>query len=406
MHVLIIGFDASIAAKGQKHIPGDTLHRHVRYAEALQNRFPGGSLTVLVRVPPGWSGQPREVGHGLTVVPVPCSRPLFLPRAWQVANKLFSRQRFDVVSTQTPFDDGLLGVFLKRKHGVALNVQMRSSFIDMPYWIQERPVVYRVFNALGKWVASRADTIRVISHGEQARLTKKFPSWRGKIAILHPLVNRQVFERPVSQEELERVRQTLAKHGFSGGPYILFVGRLVPQKNVPTLLHTYALLQAEHGQVPLVICGSGPLRPKLETIARRLGIEKAILWLGSLPLEALRAWYAAARVVVLPSFHEGFGKVVVEAYLLGTPVVVTPFVSAPELVVHGETGFVTRNFTDPRELAGYIGKLLADEALAKAMGSKGREHVHRYLLDDERYLLRLIELWEWTANLAKGQSGT
>ncbi len=402
LRVLIVGFDATIVAVGRKHVPGDTLLRHVRYAKALRDRFPNGSLTVLVRVPLGWSGQPKYMDHGLTVLPVPCPRPLFLPRAWPVARRLFSRQSFDVVSTQTPFDDGLLGVLLKCQHGVALNVQMRGSFIDMPYWIQQRPVVYRLFNALGKWVASRADTIRVVSYGERARLTKAFPAWRAKIAVLHPLVNRQMFERPVSPDELDRVRQTLVKHGFSDRPYILFVGRLGPEKNVSTLLHAHALLQAERVHVPLVICGDGPLRPKLVTIVRRLGLENAVLWLGSLPLEALRAWYTAARVVVSPSFCEGFGKVIVEAYLLRTPVVVTPFVSAPELVVHGHTGFVTRHFTDARELAGYIGKLLADEALARAMGARGYDHVHRYLLDDEQYLSRLVELWEWTANSARG----
>src|SRR5436309_2454152 len=123
-------------------------------------------------------------------------------------------------------DDGLVGVWLKRRHGVSLNVQMQSSFLDQPEWIRQRPVVYRTFNALGKWVARRADTVRVVCQGEKARLERRFPLLQRSLVCLHPLVNRVVFEEPVRDDEMEPMRAVLGRRGLPAAPYVLFVGRL------------------------------------------------------------------------------------------------------------------------------------------------------------------------------------
>ena len=156
----MISSDWTIAVRDPE--AGDTLERHVRYARALRRRFPDARIDVVVKAPRSWSPQMREIAEALHVHPVPCARAAFAARALRVSTALAGRERLDVVTTQTPFDDGLVGVWLKRRHGVTLNVQMQSSFLDQPEWIRQRPVVYRLLNALGKWVAQRADTVRVV----------------------------------------------------------------------------------------------------------------------------------------------------------------------------------------------------------------------------------------------------
>jgi glycosyltransferase involved in cell wall biosynthesis len=399
MRVLMISNDWTIAVRDPE--AGDTLERHVRYAQALRRRFPDGRIDVVVKAPRSWSPQMREIAEALHVHPVPCARAAFAARALRMSTALAGRERLDVVTTQTPFDDGLVGVWLKRRHGVTLNVQMQSSFLDQPEWIRQRPVVYRIFNALGKWVTQRADTVRVVCQGEKARLERRFPPLRRKLVCLHPLVNRVVFEEPVRDEEMEPIRTVLGRRRLAGAPYILFVGRLAREKNLPMLLRAFALALRDVPEGVLVVVGDGPLRGRLENLARRLRIGERVVWAGAVPLRSLRGWYGASAGVVVPSLQEGFAKVVVESCLMERPVIATPFVSARELLSDGVTGFIAPDFRDAGWLAGRMVFLLRQPGAARAMGRRGREHVASYLLSDEAHLDRLVDIWCDTA--AKGR---
>lgn len=403
MRVLMIGFDHTMLAEGSSQ-PGDTRERHIKYAKALRQRFPNGHISIILKVPVSWSSQPVELAEGLVVYPLPCHRLSFPLQVLFTATRLARKGRFDVITTQTPFDDGFVGIWLKRNFGIPINIQMRSSFLDLSQWIKERPIIYRGFNLLGKWVAYQADTIRVISYGEKQRLEQRFSKLKGKIICLQPLVNTQIFEKPIKEEELRQVQIVLREHRLDRIPFLLFVGRLAIEKNLLTLLHAFALVHRRVPDSALVIVGDGPMKSKLMQVTKQLGIDERVVWLGSLLLRSLRGWYVTARATVLPSFHEGFGKVIVESYLMGTPTIVTPFVSAKELIQDGKTGFITRSFSDPRELADKMIYLLSSSGLAKDMGERGRLHVQSYLLKEDLYMQRLIEIWERTALRGKGKS--
>jgi glycosyltransferase involved in cell wall biosynthesis len=396
MLILMISHDRSMLTEGVPE-SGDTRERHIKYAKALRRRYPGGGITVVLRAPLSWSSQPQELVKGLTVHPVPCRRWAFAAKAKTLLTKLASTQRFDLTTTHTPFDDGYVGIWLKRHFGIPLNVQMRSSFLDIPYWINERPITYRVFNHLGKWVAHRADTIRVVSQREKLRLEKLFPGLRDRVITLHPLVNTRIFEDPLRESEREHVKAVLAQHGLHGRPFVLFVGRLAIQKNIPTLLQAFARARQGVPEASLAVAGDGPLRVRLEQMARQWRLNGSILWLGAVPLPELRGWYAEARATVLPSFHEGLVKVIIESYLMGTPVIATPVVSASELIRDGQTGFIAPDFTSREWLAQRMALLLTHRDRAKAMGQAGRRLMRNYLLDEEHYMRRLVEIWEQTA---------
>ena len=329
-------------------------------------------------------------------LPIPCSRLAFPYAALRTLTPILKNTRFDLVTTQTPFDDGLVGVWLKHRHGIALNAQMRSSFLDMPNWINQRPIAYRILNTVGKRVVHKADTIRVISNGEKARLSDKFPKKSGSIHALHPLVNTHIFSNPVTTEESAKVQTEMDQSGLGGAPYILYVGRLVKEKNLELLLTAFALVRASSPNLTLVVAGKGPLRQTLIKQAIDLNISGQIKWLGDISLSDLRGWYANALATVLPSWQEGFGKVIVESYLMGTPVVATPFISAPELILNNETGFITNSFIDPDALSNKITSLLSSSKQSQLMGNKGRNHVKKYLIPEDVYMNKLLAIWEHT----------
>ncbi len=396
MRVLMISFDHTMLDQDTQG-PGDTRERHIKYAQALRQEYPEGHLAVLVKAPPSTSAGPQILSDGLTLYPVPSQRQAFLYQAMRTANRLFRQQPFDLVTTQSPFDDGLLGVLLKRRFGVPLHVQMRSSFLDLSVWIQERPLLYRIFNRVGKWVCHRADSIRVVSRGEKRRLEDRFPELRGKIFALHPLANVDLFTKPATSQELGEVQRILVQHERQNALCFLFVGRLVLQKNLPTLLRAFAQVCRQNLDALLVMAGEGTLKGELQQLAVQLRIQSRVLWLGNLSLQSLRGWYAAARSVVLPSFHEGVPKVALESYLMETPVIAGPFVSAGELIFNNETGFVIHSFTDSAEFADKMAVLVDSPDLAEEMGKKGREHLLNYIFPEDEYMRRLLELWSITS---------
>lgn len=401
MRVVIIGFDQTMLAQGTGE-PGDTRERHIKYAKVLRSHYPDSTIDIILGVPPSWSPRPVEIGEGLTVHPVPSRRSTFVIRSLITLRNLFQHHSFDLVTTQTPFDDGFVGAWAKWKFGVPLNVQMRSSFLDLPYWIRERPVIYRAFNVLGKWVANRADTIRVVSHGEKQRLEQRCPNLAGKVEFLHPLVNNGIFDQPISNEELHQARIELSQRAIGEEPFLLYVGRLVKQKNLPILFQAFASVNQRMPKTLLVLAGDGPLRAGLTQLAKRLNIDNRIVWLGNLPLRSLRTWYATARATILPSFHEGVAKVIVESYLMATPVITTPLVCARELIRDTETGYVAPGFTDDKWLADRALHLLSNPEQAKEMGNRGKEHMQKYLQPEDEYLERLLEIWRDTAERGRG----
>lgn len=112
---------------------------------------------------------------------------------------------------------------------------------------------------------------------------------------------------------------------------VLYVGRLARDKNVGTLLRSFALLRADRDDARLLVVGDGPLRPDLERLAAELGLGGSVTFRSFVPHQDLPAYYCGADVTVVPSdLLETFCMVALEAIACGCPVVVTDQV--PEIL--------------------------------------------------------------------------
>ncbi|MGB9370369.1 MAG: glycosyltransferase family 4 protein [Halobacteriota archaeon] len=114
----------------------------------------------------------------------------------------------------------------------------------------------------------------------------------------------------------------------------LFVGRLIPEKNVELLVRAMPTSKM------LCIIGDGPEKSKLVQLSKELGTN--VRFSSELPYEDLIGVMKAANSLVLPSSREGFGIVALEALACGTPVITSNVQknAARELITHGENGFV------------------------------------------------------------------
>ena len=395
----MIGLDSTLVSHGDGQ-PGDTRERHIKYARALRERYPDGHISAIVPAQDANAPSSIELSEGLTAYAIASKRITFAMHAYRVGARLCRERSYDVVTTQTPFDDGIAGALLKRRFHTRLNVQMRSSFLDLNEWIRERPVMNGALNVVSKRVLKRADTIRVISDGEAERLNDRFPWIRPKLCTLHPLVNLDTFFEPATRNETAAARKRIY-HNVNDNEQnvVLFVGRLVKQKNIQTALRAFAEMVRMRPNTLLVVAGDGPLRASLTQMSKDMGIDSNTVWTGNLSLDELRGLYGIADVTVMPSFHEGFGKVLAESYLMGTPVVAAPFISARELTPESGQPLIAPNFADHAWFGNNISALLTDKARAAQIGLDGRAHIRNYLLSDETYTDQLINIWEGTAGL-------
>ena len=154
-----------------------------------------------------------------------------------------------------------------------------------------------------------------------------------------------------------------AEPGRQGpGEYFLFVGRLVPEKGVSTLLDAWANIKAE-----LLVVGDGPEAPRLRAVAPR-----NVKFTGTLNPQEVAIRLRRARAVLVPSeWHEGAGKVVLEAYAAGVPVLASSAGALPEVVENMVTGLVLPP-EKPEAWAQGVEHLL-DDSESERMGSSARE---------------------------------
>lgn len=162
---------------------------------------------------------------------------------------------------------------------------------------------------------------------------------------------------------------------------ILYVGRLVAQKGLPFLLYALALLQERFSDLHLTVIGDGPMRKQYEVLARHL-LGQRVTFLDAQPTIVVRHYLEQAYIFCMPSItmpsgeSETLGVVFLEAMAMQVPPVSFHSGGIPEVIIHGQTGFLARE-RQTEELAHYIDLLLTNRPLRDRMGFQGRQWVEQ-----------------------------
>lgn len=178
---------------------------------------------------------------------------------------------------------------------------------------------------------------------------------------------------PAMRQQAIELRNELANRAKLSNPlFLLCVGQLRYYKSFDTLIRALQRLP----DVMVAIAGAGPMREAWEAMAKSLGVEERVAFLGQVGQDALPAYYSAADVFVLPSNSraEAFGIVNLEAMARGLPLITTEVGSATSWVnEHNVTGLVVPPM-DPDALAEGV-EVLRDEGLRRRMGEASRRRV-------------------------------
>ncbi len=177
---------------------------------------------------------------------------------------------------------------------------------------------------------------------------------------------------------------------------IIFVGRLIRQKNVDVLLDAVAHVRETVPDVKCHIIGDGPEKERLFELATRRELLENVRFFEFIEYDDVIARIKSSKILVLPSSREGFGIVVIEAFACGVPVITvkSPGNAAYERV-NKKTGMVVN--LDALELGSAISTLIKDMALRKKMAMAAKYAAQDYDWDNiakqlsclyEEYLLK------------------
>jgi len=166
--------------------------------------------------------------------------------------------------------------------------------------------------------------------------------------------------------------------GLSGRNILLTVARLVPRKGIDLVLQSVADLAAKHGELYYLIAGDGPEKNRLQSLAKSLGVQDRVSFLGQVDETTKWALYDLCDLFVMPnrlmegSDWEGFGIVFLEAALFGKAAIGGGNGGVPDAIKDGVTGLLI----DPEkrgDLTGALDRLLSDQKLLQQMGEAARK---------------------------------
>ncbi|HSF98566.1 MAG TPA: glycogen synthase [Ornithinibacter sp.] len=242
---------------------------------------------------------------------------------------------------------------------------------------------YRVSSWVEKTAYEAADAVIAVSAGMREDILRSYPSVDPeRVKVVHNGIDSQQWQRA-------RDEDTVRRHGVDPDrPSIIFVGRITRQKGLPYLLRAAAELPPE---VQLVLLAGAPDTPEIMAEVEHLievlrKTRDGVVWVPTmLPRNEVVALLSSATVFICPSVYEPLGIVNLEAMACELPVVATATGGIPEVVVHGETGWLvpieqvqdgTGTPVDPdrfvADLAAAMTDAVSDAARADRMGLAGR----------------------------------
>jgi glycosyltransferase involved in cell wall biosynthesis len=260
--------------------------------------------------------------------------------------RIHREERIDVITTQRVFAEAWIVLLFAQLVHCEVVGQIHSDLT---------PLLGRG-RRLTRALLPRFHTVRVVSSAVGMKL--ETARWHHRIRVVPVAVAAPVRVEP---GETSMPRE----------PSVLFVGRLVPEKDLVTWLRVARRVLDRRPDARFTIVGDGPLRGYLERHAEALGLTHHIRFLGAVAHEETGALYRRAALLLLTSTSEGFGRVLVEAALAGTPAVASLVGGIPDVVVDGVTGFL-HPAGDVESIAGSVCRLLEDVRLQARLGSAAR----------------------------------
>ncbi|HEY1801925.1 MAG TPA: glycosyltransferase family 1 protein [Terriglobales bacterium] len=255
---------------------------------------------------------------------------------------------------------------------------------------------------LTRRVLNNASRIFAVSSFTKIEIEKLFSVPNSQIQVIYNAID----ERFLHGHATESDRQLIAERYQVNYPFLLYAGKISPQKNVVRIIEAFSALKTElakaeqYPDLKLIIIGDELSKhPDLRRTVIRSGVQNDVRFLGFVPIDTLRIFYDAAKVFIFPSLYEGFGLPPLEAMAHGTPVLTSNTSSLPEVVGNAAVLVNPENVFEMRRA---LQRVLLDQNLRAKLKERGYEQVQKFSW--EASALSVLDAYREIANRRGGKS--
>ena len=267
--------------------------------------------------------------------------------------RILRRHRAELIHVQCASNNGIYALAAKQALGLPLVLSVQGERTMDAHGIYDRlPSLNRALRQL----IAEASAVTACSQDTLTDLEQWWGEPLGpKATVMHNGIRFEDFAK-------------VAPHSHPR-PYLLAIGRVVPQKGFDVLIEAFA--QARLESHDLLIAGEGPERAALQKLVRDRCLSDRVHFLGRADRPKTVALFKGCSFFVLPSRMEPFGIVNLEAMASGKAVVASRVGGVPEVVLDGETGLLIPP-GDPGALALALQRVAGDETLRARLGASGQ----------------------------------
>ncbi len=290
--------------------------------------------------------------------------PVFIKLAVILGFYLHIKHKIDVFDASEVVGGGIATTFLKLLTRVKTVIEVQGEIYGDIY--KKNGYKKTLLRQIGKFVMKKADRIRVNSNAVFNQVKEQGVS-EYKIRLVSLRVDLNLFNPNLWVSDTHKIM------------IIGYIGRLVEGKGLEDLLMAVANFSAKGGPTfswKLLIFGNGPLEKKIRKMAEELKIEDKIEWREFVSYTKVPEALSQIDIFVYPSWHEGFGRSIMEALAMEKTVVATNVGGIPDLIKDNENGFLVEPH-NPEMLAEKISILIKDKNLREKFGKAGREWVSK-----------------------------
>ncbi len=278
------------------------------------------------------------------------------PEALTLMRRVCVRERIDVIHANSL-------LFFTTIMACAHKVITRTPLLTTVHGgsMSEFEGIARLFTTLyektiSRWILRESDHITIVSRALMEYLQGLGTPTR-KITVVPNAVDIQEF-KPRHEGRVK-----------DGSTTVAYVGRLLWNKGPQYLIEAAPRITHESPRVKFLIVGEGPMLGQLQRKVNQLGLNKQFQFLGFVP--SVAQFLRGCDILVRPSLNEGMPLTVLEAMACGIPTVASNIAGTPQILSHGETGFLIEP-KDTKQLAFYVTKLAKDQKLRHSMGRRAR----------------------------------
>jgi L-malate glycosyltransferase len=218
------------------------------------------------------------------------------------------------------------------------------------------------------FLSSRADRIICVSKSSGEERFRGFPSINPKLRVVYNGVNTERFKRDIDKRGAARKELEVDDGIMLAG----IIGLLVPRKGHIVLFKALAKVAEKYPFLRLIVTGRGDCAysRKLKELVRELDIEGKVIFTG--PRDDINAFLSAMDIFILPSAHEGFSRVLLEAMACSLPVICSDVSGNNEAVIGGLSGILVP-FGDVNTLAAAMEEVISSPEKAARLGANARK---------------------------------